>query len=103
MADETVEPTPELADSSPAVPDITTQRILLVSYPKIVFMYPSAIVALLCGLYMAFSGATIEDPGSAHLVARFFILVLTVNLVVIAFDFPRTTSLTLFFLSLIHI
>ena len=77
MADETVEPTPELADSSPAVPDITTQRILLVSYPKIVFMYPSAIVALLCGLYMAFSGATIEDPGSAHLVARFFILVLT--------------------------
>ena len=47
---------------------------------------------------MAFSGATIEDPGSAHLVARFFILVLTVNLVVIAFDFPRTTSLTLFFI-----
>lgn len=98
MADETVEPTPEPEPLAPSSPDIATQRILLVSYPKIVFMYPTALLALICGLYMAFSGATQVDPGMAHLVARFFILVFTVNLVVIAFDFPRTTSLTLFFI-----
>ncbi|MFK7819729.1 MAG: hypothetical protein AB8G99_13500 [Planctomycetaceae bacterium] len=104
------------------------QTVILVSYPKIVFLYPTLIAAIICGMYMWISGAVdgpeapaqvaavegaegadaADDveagddevrPGShtAHVMARFFLLVLTINLVVISFDFPRTTSLTLFF------
>lgn len=129
-------PAPEL-DKAPQ----EEQKVILVSYPKIVFLYPTLIAAIICGLYMWISGAvdgpeapverqaaavatgevqlamaTVQDdgadtdtaaadkevterPGShtAHVMARFFLLVLTVNLIVISFDFPRTTSLTLFF------
>lgn len=142
MTDETV--SSDADSGSAGLPTEPAGRILLVSYPKIVFMYPTLIAAILCGLYMSISGAidvvpdaatlakaaavadnektdaakddaadeeakeasdeepaaaTVEDPsGHSHFVARIFILVLTINLVVISFDFPRTTSLTIFFL-----
>lgn len=97
------------------------QRILLVSYPKMVFLYPTLIAALVGGFYMlatkveqpvvqvtddgaAADGAAAQPDApvelrrsGAHTMARAFLLVAIVNLVVIAFDFPRTTSLTLFF------
>lgn len=131
-------PAPEPQETRPE-----EQSVILVSYPKIVFLYPTLIAALICGMYMWISGATdapeevalnsaagitiaaaaIQDDTeasedepaenvaeedeeaaaaaskshTAHVMARFFLLVLTVNLVVISFDFPRTTSLTLFF------
>ena len=69
-------------------------RVFLVSYPKIVFMYPTMITALLAGIYMAIAKRDAEDT---HLVSAIFMFVFTLNLVVFAFDFPRTTSLTLFF------
>jgi len=122
----TNEPAPEPAAAAPPeAPESEERSIILVSYPKIVFLYPTLIVALICGMYMWISGAedghekpavvaaeadagdAAEDadaaeearPGShaAHVLARFFLLVLAINLVVISFDFPRTTSLTLFF------
>ncbi len=129
----TNEPAPEAAPEPAAAPPEPApeaskpeeQSVILVSYPKIVFLYPTLIVALICGMYMWISGAedgpekpaavaaeadtdeaaadaepaAQERPGShaAHVLARFFLLVLTINLVVISFDFPRTTSLTLFF------
>jgi hypothetical protein len=71
-----------------------TPRIFLVSYPKIVFMYPTLIAAFLAGIYMAI--AKREDTDT-HVVSALFMAVFTLNLVVFAFDFPRTTSLTLFF------
>ena len=133
MAEESTE---NIAPAAEAHSDISQQRILLVSYPKVVFMYPTFIAALFCGMYMAFSGAidvnppevvaaaaledgeavdeaaadtetedaadaeaTVENPaGYAHVVARIFMLIFAINMVVISFDFPRTTSLTLFFL-----
>ena len=104
MADETVEPAEEIPAEAAtpaqaaAPPELSNNRIVLVSYPKIVFMYPTLIASVIAGLYMYFSGATLEEPASAHVVARIFILIMTINLVVISFDFPRTTSLTLFFL-----
>jgi hypothetical protein len=70
------------------------QRIFLVSYPKMIFMYPTLIAALLAGIIMAF--AETETPRT-YLVSALFMAVFTINLVVFAFDFPRTTSLTLFF------
>ena len=106
MADETVQTTEDTPATTPEptpapsgdLPVSSPNRILLVSYPKIVFMYPTLIASIFAGLYMYFSGATLAEPGSAHIVARVFILIMTINLVVISFDFPRTTSLTLFFL-----
>lgn len=71
------------------------KSIFLVSYPKVVFLYPTLISALIAGLYMAI--AQDRARSDTHIVSALFMAVLTVNLVVFAFDFPRTTSLTLFF------
>lgn len=73
-----------------------TPSVFLVSYPKIVFLYPTVLVALFGAIYMIANG---NDPSAdyAALPAKCFLLALAINLVVIAFDFPRTTSLTLFF------
>ncbi len=119
------EPAPTTTEPTASESKSPEQSVILVSYPKIVFLYPALICALICGTYMAISGAKdgpepvvaaaagdadattdadgtdeeVVSPGShtAHVLARMFLLVLTVNLVVISFDFPRTTSLTLFF------
>ena len=70
--------------------------VFLVSYPKIVFLYPTVFVALFGAIYMMANG---NDPSAdyAAMPAKLFLISLALNLVVIAFDFPRTTSLTMFF------
>lgn len=164
--DQIADNTTDQAKSPPKI-----QSIKLVSYPKIVFFYPSAIVALLCAILTYFGGAVTvaskiestpqvttessdepsaetttepaqdestesgeptdtesvqvsenkdatpstqdipeeaeETPTTNATVAvptsinafcgRLFLSVLFINLVIIGFDFPRTTSLTLFF------
>lgn len=70
--------------------------VFLVAYPKIVFLYPTVLVALFGAIYMwAMGNEAAEDY--ATMPARIFLMTLTVNLVVVSFDFPRTTSLTWFF------
>ncbi len=99
--------------------------VILVSYPKVVFLYPSLLIAVLAGLYMHLWGNTVmeesiqasvvvaapavDDQAKAPtlaaapiidgptIAAAAFLLTLTLNLVIISFDFPRTTSLTLAF------
>lgn len=71
-----------------------TQRIYLVSYPKMVFMYPTLVAAFLAGVYVWI--AKVPDART-HTVCALFMAVFAINIVVFAFDFPRTTSLTLFF------
>ncbi|HUG89469.1 MAG TPA: hypothetical protein VML55_01460 [Planctomycetaceae bacterium] len=90
---------PELNAATPDAPAPAGEKsptsIYLVSYPKIVFLYPSFFVALGAGIWTLLSGGTPDDdPGVAALV---FLGVLGMNLVVLSFDFPRATSLTLFF------
>jgi hypothetical protein len=86
---------------SPGLPTGATRdselpkSVFLVSYPKIVFLYPTFIAAILAGLYLLLPQN--EDRSDTHFVSAIFMAVLAVNLVVFAFDFPRTTSLTLFF------
>ncbi len=72
------------------------KSIFLVSYPKIVFFYPTMIAAVLAGLYMLLPQNN-ENHSDSFLVSALFMAVFSLNLVVFAFDFPRTTSLTLFF------
>jgi hypothetical protein len=68
------------------------ERVVIRSLPKVVFLYPTMLVAA------AASVATWQDWGSASLWGHIFLITLGLNLVVIAFEFPRTTSLTLLFL-----
>lgn len=107
--------------SSAGAKEAQPKSIYLVSYPKIVFLYPTMIAALIAGIYMSFVPA--QEPAAApaavageggggeapaappvaepradiFIVSSAFLLVFSLNLIVFAFDFPRTTSLTLFF------
>jgi len=73
----------------------TPNKIYLVSYPKIVFLYPTFLFAVFAGIYMAFSKN--EARTDTHVVNLIFLMVLAVNMIILSFDFPRATSLTVFF------
>ncbi len=140
------------ATASPEQPD----HVYLVSYPKIIFLYPTVLTSLFCAIVMwskgdvpisemnaarernvpvvmrasivsqeeaatASDSAAAQTDGSAasspaaasgeaeaapqlitihsyhNICARIFLIVFALNMVVISFDFPRTTSLTWFF------
>lgn len=72
------------------------EGITLVAYPKIIFMWPSWLIAMAAAVFLSFVG---EQASSAIVVTWTFLIVLSINLVVLGFDFPRTTSLTLFFVA----
>jgi hypothetical protein len=73
--------------------------IFLVSYPKIIFLYPTLIFAFLSGLLMLALGEGAEGKSGRveEVVSLLFLMLTALNLVVLSFDFPRTTSLTIFF------
>jgi hypothetical protein len=75
----------------------TPQKVFLVPYPKIVFLYPTFIMAVIAAIWMHFLPHPLDGNRIAAGVGALFLGVFTINLVVLAFDFPRTTSLTLFF------
>src|SRR5204863_7135736 len=66
--------------------------------PKVVFLYPTFFMALFAGFYTAVTGPKQMDGTAVSIVNTAFMAVFALNLVVFAFDFPRTTSLTAFFL-----
>jgi hypothetical protein len=75
--------------------DKATERVYLISYPKIVFLYPSFLAAIAVGIFNSLGG---PEPTNGTVVATLIFLgIFGVNLVVLSFDFPRGTSLTLFF------
>ncbi|NLF67765.1 MAG: hypothetical protein GX575_01795 [Candidatus Anammoximicrobium sp.] len=72
--------------------------MLLVPYPKIVFLYPTFVTALVVAVCLSFVAEPLDrDNTFVAALSIVFQFVLAVNLVILAFDFPRTTSLTLFF------
>ncbi len=74
-------------------------QLYLISYPKVVFMYPTFLAAVVAAIYMTVSGdAPGVDRHDTEILGTIFLMIFGVNLVVLAFDFPRTTALTLFFL-----
>ncbi len=74
------------------------ERVFLVPYPKIVFLYPTFLLAIVAAIWMHFIGRTLTpESHMAAGVGALFLGVFTINLVILSFDFPRTTSLTLFF------
>ena len=89
MSDAQSTASPEPA--KPSMPD----SIYLVSYPKIVYLYPTWIASLVAGIYLLIQKNQ-NIPATSN-VALIFLGILALNMVVLSFDFPRTTSLTLFF------
>ena len=97
MTDEsTVNSEAETSSSSEDAPPKGPDRVYLVSYPKLVFLYPTVLAAIFGAIFMWAKGGD-ATADYAVVPARIFIAVMMINLVVIAFDFPRTTSLTWFF------
>lgn len=85
-------------DNAPTTTDKEDESVILVSYPKIVFLYPTFLVSIVAAIVMAFVD---WESSTASLTGWIFLLTLTTNAVVIAFDFPRGTSLTLFFIAVV--
>ncbi len=78
------------------------QSILLVPYPKIVFLYPTFLMAFINGIILSFyemPGPEQIDP-VPQILSFAFLVVLAGNMMVIGFDFPRATSLSLFLFGL---
>ncbi|MGH7199386.1 MAG: hypothetical protein ACREJB_02205, partial [Planctomycetaceae bacterium] len=59
-------------------------------------LYPTFFAALAAGIYTFFTRNS-EAGAVEHYVTLAFLFIMMTNLVVLSFDFPRTTSLTLFF------
>lgn len=89
MSDNVAEKTPQLGRDVP-------KNIYLVSYPKIVYLYPSLIAAIIAAIVTAVNGN--ESNAVTNTTCLVFMGVFSANLVVLSFDFPRTTSLTFFFI-----
>lgn len=111
MSDDPTQP-PPLATPQPAASSEPSDKpIFLFSHPKIVFLYPTFIMAILCGVISFIFGseaiATTDAAGkeavryvatrTGEITTMAFMCVFAMNLIVLTFDFPRTTSLTLFF------
>lgn len=76
--------------SAPTARTATEPRpVKIWSWPKIVFLYPTFFVAILAGL-----GSALWNDGASFW-GVLFLSVFFVNLLVMAFDFPRTASLNL--------
>lgn len=76
------------------------KSVYLISYPKIVFLWPAWLTALIAGCFMLFAGengAGGAPAAGASLMGWAFLIVLSINLIVLSFDFPRATSLIIFF------
>jgi hypothetical protein len=77
------------------------KNVYLVPFPKVVFLYPSFIAALVAGVITALHPQGGSDPShdSPTIVCAtlVFLLILSANLVILGFDFPRATWLALFF------
>lgn len=79
-------------------PDLPS-KVLLISYPKIVFLYPTFLVAVAAATFLSFSHQPLEASNAvAAGLSVAFLGVLAANFVILGFDFPRTSSLTLFFM-----
>src|SRR4051794_27205938 len=68
------------------------ERVIVRSLPEVVYLYPTMLAAAL-GSLMVWQGW-----GADSLWGHVFVITFALNMIVVAFDFPRTTSLTLFFL-----
>ena len=63
--------------------------IVLRSWPKMIFLWPTTLLACLAGFGM------MSRPDSLNLIGGIFVVGVALNLIVLTFDFPRSTWLLL--------
>lgn len=68
------------------------ERLIIRPYSDIIYLYPSLIAAVACGLWVSMSGATVATPGASGIV---FTLIFFFNLSIVAFDYTRLTSIVI--------
>ena len=86
------------SSTSTKAADKVPERIVLMSYPKVIFLYPALLMSIIAACYLSIATQPLDEPNkTSTMMSTIFLGILGVNLVVLAFDFPRTTSLTLFF------
>lgn len=75
------------------------EKIFIVPYPKVVFLYPTTLMCFVTAVWLTFLGPqAIEPPQTVPVIlSSVFLVILALNLVVLSVDFPRASSLTLFF------
>jgi hypothetical protein len=85
--------------TDPSAASKSTGGIFLVSYPKVIFLYPTFLVALAAGIYMSiWGGDPLETTHRGNVImGAVFLWTFTLNLIVFSFEFPRGASLTLLF------
>jgi hypothetical protein len=86
------DPVAERARAGTATAVERKDRVVLRSYPKIVLLYPTWLAAIIAGI------VTSSTDAASIATALTFLIVAGLNLIVLSFEFPRTTSLTLLFL-----
>ncbi len=75
-----------IAGSASTASSSRPEKVVLRSYPKIVLLYPTFVAAVIAAMGHYTSLSFRWD--------LFFLIVIGLNLIVLAFDFPRTTSFT---------
>ena len=100
--DETVEePLAAVEDSPKKKKSKKSGGIMLVPYPKFVFLYPTLIVTIFAAIVLSIGRYWSVDPATETLpvvMTGLFLVVMMANMFVLVFDFPRATSLTLVFI-----
>lgn len=71
-----------------AIPD----KVILRAWPKMLFLWPSALLALAAGIGTTL---TADTASRWEFWGAFFLTVFALNLMIVTFEFPRSTSLTL--------
>jgi len=81
---------PNAADTQTSKPATSTrvEPLVLRSWPKIVLMWPSLVMSLICGIIMALQDMPRPDAdfGFIHAVGLIFLVVLGINLTMILYD-----------------
>ena len=93
MAEETGASAAEEKASAPAEP-AGSDRVFIRALPKIVFLYPTCLMALLCCILQAIFGG--KEPSTTY--GIIFFITLALNLPVVAFDFSRKSFVILILL-----
>lgn len=77
-----------MADTQASTGRKPTDRVVIRSWPKIVLMIPTLIMALICGIYMSVAG--MPDPGAPfgfdHFMGLAFLFILLMNLTMLLYD-----------------
>ena len=71
-------------------------RIIIRSWPKVIFLYPTMLASFICGIGQCMTESGIES-GFAEKAGLIFFVVLCFNLLVISFEFSRFKTLAILF------